>query len=93
VEKLIDVSSKECENIHSVAYSLESFARSFGSTGNTSMSGSLYELAQSLHNSADELHKVVGITIGDEYHKAQQSSVNVLMAALAGVKVHKSLKH
>ena len=89
-KEYLDVIHNESDKITSCAYHLEALSRAFYETGNSVIGGQLDTIATDLHEARSEISGAVSKNINNEYQQAQQSSMNVVKACLAGIEISKT---
>jgi len=73
--------------VNDTRYVLEDLARAFYATGNTHVSETLLYIAKQLATSAETIRTSVAMSVNEQFKASEQSSRNMLNAALAGVEL------
>jgi len=76
---------KETENIRDNAQELKHLSQAFYSTGNRHMGEVLFNMSIELSESAGSIKNSVNCHMTNQFERAQQSSVNMVNAALASI--------
>ena len=81
----LETIGKECAKLHDLGYELKRLAAALYVTGNDSMSDRLHEYGDNILSSRKAINAATGQWVSSDLKRAQNSSVNLLNAALAGV--------
>lgn len=76
----------EREYLQSKASQLQALANAFYITGNNTLSTRLGEMADDILQSVKNIDTIVDKKIHDDFKQAEQSSVNIICAAVAATK-------
>lgn len=77
----------ECAVIYDEASTLDRLSTAFSLIGNHTLSEQLYHISQTLRIAQEAIRQHCSDRLTAELHAAQQGSMNMLKAALAGVKM------
>lgn len=78
-----------CDNLENHADDLIGYANSFASIGNLEFSKKLRNIAFKIQLAQTEIRKEMYLELNRQFEQANQSSLNVLNAALAGITISK----
>jgi hypothetical protein len=81
---------EELKEIRYRSYEMDKCGKAFNTLGMELMAEKMFEAATVLRLCADNIQKQYAEETNDRLQQAQQSSVNVLQAALAGVQLGKN---
>jgi hypothetical protein len=87
MQEFMDVIHNQCANVRGMVCRLQKYSTAFYLLGNEKVSTELEVMAGELYQHQDNIQKELGKELNRQYKQAQQSSVNVFNAALAGIKV------
>lgn len=86
---LINVNGEEQILLGNISFQLSNLAKSFYITGNEKISNQLHSYAKLIRDSATRIDKAVGNSIHKSYIRSQESTANMINAALAGISLAK----
>lgn len=85
----LDEHLRATKRLYSIVYEIENLATAFNATGNIIMCKTLSSISKDISRSAKDADAAVTKSISESIKAAEESSKNILKAALAGVKITK----
>jgi hypothetical protein len=89
MRKMLEAIRHNDGTVDEAAYYLQKYATAADVLGLVELSSGLREINAMLNESKEKLRKGIDETLRDEMAQAQQASVNILNAAMAGAKLQK----
>jgi hypothetical protein len=86
-KELLDFQKKADQKIGRINQILAKYAQSGEIFGMTKMAEDLWQVQEDLLKMQEDLHEVTGLVVHNGLVEAQQHSMNVLNAALAGIEI------
>lgn len=83
----MEIARSNSSHLEELAWTIKSHAKAFEKTGNFHMGDELMEWAESVIQSSKAFDKIVSTVIDLRWKQAQESSTNILNAALAGITI------